>query len=253
MAQYAIISDIHANLAALEAVFADIDNAGVREVWCLGDIVGYGPQPVECLELARERCKIIIKGNHEGALVPGGGEKFNARARRAIEWTRQTIEAEANGGEWLAWIQNLPTHFTYEDILFCHGSPNDPTNEYLMPRDARNPKKMGAQWEKFERYAFVGHTHFPGVFEEGEREFTPPEEMMCGLQTYMLDYECKAIINVGSVGQPRDKNPSSCYVLFDGDSVKYRRVAYDFNKTRRLIHRVEELDNFLGDRLVVGK
>ncbi|MBN2710868.1 MAG: metallophosphoesterase family protein [Planctomycetes bacterium] len=251
MAKYAIISDIHANLAALEAVLADIDSVGVSEIWCLGDIVGYGPQPVECLKLAKERCSIIIKGNHEGALVPGGGERFNARAKSAIDWTRQAISASPGGAEWLEWIAGLPTHFKYEDILFVHGSPREPTEEYLMPRDARNMLKMQPQFDTIERYAFCGHTHFPGVFEENEL-FCPPEDMLGG-NLYMLDYEVKAIINVGSVGQPRDRNNQSCYVTFDGDSAVYRRVKYDFNKTKKLIEAVPDLDNFLGERLVLGK
>lgn len=252
MAKYAIISDIHANLAALQAVLADIDSIGAKEIWCLGDIVGYGPQPVECLQLARERCKIIIRGNHELALRPGGGERFNLRARRAIEWTRATIAAAEGGSEWLSWLETLPTHFKYEDILFVHGSPREPTEEYLMPRDSQNPQKLQPQFDLIERYAFCGHTHFPGVFEEGEEGFVRPEDMMGG-NIYMLDYTVKAIINVGSVGQPRDKNPMSCYVIFDGNSVVYHRVKYDPGETRKRIYAIPPLDNFLGDRLVVGK
>lgn len=251
MPHFALISDIHANLAALEAVFADIDSVGVEETWCLGDMVGYGPQPIECLTLAKERCSIIIKGNHEGALRPDGGARFNLRAKRAIDWTRDTITNAPGGSEWLAWIESLPTHFKYEDILFCHGSPRDPTEEYLMPRDAKNGSKMHPQFELLERYAFCGHTHFPGVFEEDET-FARPEDMLGG-NLYMLDYEVKAIINVGSVGQPRDKNPNACYTTFDGDSVVYRRVPYDVNGTRKKIYSIPDLDNFLGDRLVVGK
>lgn len=251
MPNFAIISDIHGNLTALEAVLRDIDGVGVEEIWCLGDIVGYGPQPLECLRVARERCSIVVRGNHEVALKPGGGEKFNVRARSAIDWTREAIASAPDGAEWFAWLETLPTHFTYEDILFCHGSPRDPTEEYLMPKEPKNSPKMKAQFERMERYAFVGHTHYPGVFEEGEN-FTPPERMLAG-NLYMLDYSVKAIINVGSVGQPRDRNPRACYVTFDGDSVVYRRVAYDVGKTRALIHKVAALDPFLGDRLVEGK
>lgn len=247
----AIISDIHANLAALEAVLADIDSIGdISEIWCLGDIVGYGPQPVECYHLAMERCSIVIKGNHEKALEPNGGERFNERARRAISWTHDTISALPDGGQILTDISNLPTNFTRENMLFVHGSPSDPTNEYLMPRDSIKREKMRRQFPMFETYCFVGHTHFPGVIEEGE-VFVKPEDMMMGI--YFLDNACKAIINVGSVGQPRDHNSDSCYVVFDGDSVKYRRVKYDIEKTRKLIYATDGIDNILGDRLVAGR
>lgn len=251
MANCAIVSDIHANLAAFQAVLDDIRSVGVDEIWCLGDIVGYGPQPIACLELARENCSIIIKGNHENALPPGGGVRFNSRAKRAIDWTRDTIAEAPGGTEWLAWCEGLPTHFTRENILFCHGSPREPTEEYLMPRDAHRPDKVGAQWPLMDLYAFTGHTHYPGVFEENEG-FTPPEQMLGG-NLFMLEYQYKAIINVGSTGQPRDRNPDACYVTFDGDSVVYRRVPYDTEATRSRIKKIPELDDALGDRLVLGK
>ena len=249
--QCAIISDIHGNLAALEAVLADIEKVGVKEVWCLGDVIGYGPQPIECFKLAVEKCSIIVRGNHEKALVTGASERFTARARRAIEWTRRPTLGSQIGEEVLDAVQKWPTFFERKDIMFTHGSPRAPTDEYLMPRDARNQTKMGAQFERMKRYAFVGHTHFPGVIEEGEA-FVPPEDMLGG-NLYMLEYEVKAIINVGSVGQPRDRNPKSCYVTFDGDSVVYRRVEYDASRTRKLIYMAKGLDDFLGDRLLEGK
>lgn len=250
MPKCAIISDIHANYAALKAVLADIDSLGVSEIWCLGDIIGYGPQPVECYNLTMERCSIVIKGNHEKALEPGGAERFNDRARKAIEWTRRAIEASPHGQQILTDISNLPKSFTREGFLFVHGSPADPTNEYLMPRDSLKSEKMRRQFPLFETYCFVGHTHFPGVMEEDDA-FVPPEEMLMGI--YLLDNVCKAIINVGSVGQPRDHNSKACYVIFDGDSVSYRRVTYDIEFTRKLIYQIPDIDNLLGDRLVTGR
>lgn len=247
----AIISDIHGNLAALEAVLRDIHRLGIHEIWCLGDMVGYGPQPVECYQRVKEEASIVIMGNHEKALAPGGGERFNARAKRAIDWTRNTIAKAKDGPAMLEEMTRLPTHFTRDHILFVHGSPTDPTDEYIMPRDAADPTKTKRWFEKIEGYVFVGHTHFPGVIEEGQ-SFIPPEAMM-GSGIYMLDGNVKAIINVGSVGQPRDRNPKACYVTFDGDSVVYRRVAYDVEATRKLIYRIPELDRSLGDRIVEGK
>lgn len=251
MPKCAIISDIHGNYAALKAVLADIDSLkDISEVWCLGDIVGYGPQPVECYNLAMERCSIVIKGNHEKALEPGGADRFNQRARKAIEWTYRTIAASPKGQQILTEISNLPKSFSREGMLFVHGAPSDPTNEYLMPKDSLRPDKMRREFTLFETYCFVGHTHFPGVIEENE-PFVRPEDMMMGI--YLLDNVCKAIINVGSVGQPRDHNPKACYMIFHGDSVSYRRVAYDVELTRRLIHQIPDLDPLLGDRLVAGR
>ncbi len=250
MTQCAIISDIHGNLAALEAVLADIERVGVSEIWCLGDMIGYGPQPVECYRRVTDACSIVIMGNHEKACVTGSADRFHARARSAIEWAEARIREEADGEEILQAIRKLPKSFERDGILFVHGSPSEPTDEYIMPRDARNQAKMQKQWDVMEGYVFIGHTHFPGVIEEG-LPFVCPEEML--MNVYMLEYDIKAIINVGSVGQPRDKNPQACYVTFDGDSVVYRRVDYDPQVTRKFIYGVPALDNFLGDRLVDGK
>ncbi len=249
----AIISDIHGNLSALESVLKDIAANGAREIWCLGDIVGYGPQPLECWRLIEQKCSVIIMGNHEKALAPGGGEKFNARARRAIDWTRDKLLAEAGGEELVAKLTSLPTTLEKGEILFVHGSPREPTDEYLMPRDCRNTLKMRPQFEALARYGFVGHTHLPGVMEP-DQDFVRPEDMFLG-KIYALDYEAgvKAIINVGSVGQPRDRDPRSCYVLFDGDSVVYRRVEYDVRATRKRILEIPALDNMLAERLVDGR
>lgn len=250
MPRCAILSDIHGNLAAMRAVLADIERVGVDEIWCLGDIVGYGPNPVECFKLAMKHCSIMIMGNHEKALAPGGGDRFNRRAKQAIDWTRATLLADPQGEKITAKLLSLPKCFSRQGILFAHGSPAETTDEYLMPRDARNPAKMKKQFDIIEGYAFVGHTHYPGVIEEGH-DFVPPEKMM--MNVYMLDYDTKAIINVGSVGQPRDKNPDACYVTFDGDSVVYRRVPYRVADTRARVLATPGLDDFLGERLLEGK
>lgn len=250
--KYAIISDIHANLAALTAVLADIDQQrDVKEIWCLGDIIGYGPDPLECYQLVRERCSLIIKGNHEKGLEVGGADKFNAIARLAIEWTHNVIKKSPKGAQILADIAATPTSFERNSMLFVHGSPMDPTSEYLLPDDAARVKKMQAQFALFQNYCFVGHTHHPGVFEENITEFNRPEAMMHNI--YFLDNACKAIINVGSVGQPRDHNPHAGYVTFLGDSVRYHRVAYEVEVTRQKIYAIPELNDKLAERLVVGK
>ncbi|MFW5857875.1 MAG: metallophosphoesterase family protein [Planctomycetota bacterium] len=248
MSKHAIISDIHGNLEALQAVLADIDSVDIRRIVCLGDLVGYGPNPVECLQTL-ERYRVTILGNHELALTEGG-QRFNARARRAIEWTAKELQSTEEGKDLFAQASAFPRSHQQDGILYVHGSPCDPTNEYLLPKKASQPDLLLPQFEKFDRYCFVGHTHLPGVFEPGRR-FEKPEEMLMNI--FMLDADSKAIVNVGSVGQPRDRNPDACYVLFDGDSVVFRRVAYDVKKTAKKIKANPMLDDWLGDRLLEGR
>lgn len=248
MSKCAIISDIHANLEALTAVLEDIDAVDIRKVICLGDLVGYGPNPVECLETL-ERYRITLLGNHELALTEGG-KRFNARARRAIEWTVKELKQTPEGKALFKQACALPPSVSRDGILYVHGSPLDPTNEYLLPKKSVQPAALEPQFETFARYCFVGHTHLPGVIERGCR-FERPENMTMNI--FMLMEGSKAIVNVGSVGQPRDKDPRSCYVIFNGDNVVYRRVAYDVDTTIKKIHANPMLDDWLGDRLREGR
>ncbi|MHC4870763.1 MAG: metallophosphoesterase family protein [Planctomycetota bacterium] len=248
MSKVAIISDIHANIEALTAVLADIESAGVDRIVCLGDVVGYGPNPIECLRTI-EKYDITLMGNHEYALMEGG-TKFNARAKQAISWTNEVLNRTEEGCEFFEKACDLPRKKEENGCLFVHGSPCDPTNEYLLPKYSLRPKLLEPHFAKVERYCFVGHTHLPGVFEP-EQKFVRPDDMLMNI--FMLDENSKAIVNVGSVGQPRDKDPRSCYVIFDGDSVVYRRVEYDAEKTAEKIMKIPQLDDFLGKRLLEGK
>ncbi|MDX1946285.1 MAG: metallophosphoesterase family protein [Pirellulaceae bacterium] len=247
----ALISDIHANLEALQVVLADIRSQGIREIYCLGDIVGYGPNPCECLDEVIARCKVTILGNHDQATLfdPDG---FNPIALRAVYWTRDQLETgpgtpSQKNKRW-DFLGELHRTHTEGDILFVHGSPREPTNEYVFPEDIYNQRKMDALFGRIQKYCFQGHTHLPGVFTYDYR-FTPPED--CNYQ-YQLG-EQKAMINVGSVGQPRDGDPRACYVILDGGSVTFRRLEYDVQLTRKKIYEAPELDNALGDRLVAGR
>ncbi len=248
MTKLAIISDIHANIESLTAVLEDIENVGADNIICLGDVVGYGPNPIECLQTI-EKYDVTLMGNHEYALIEGGS-RFNARAKNAIMWTQKFLQSSEEGRKLFDIATSLPEKKEEEGCLFVHGSPCDPTNEYILPKHSLRPQLLEPQFEKFERYCFVGHTHLPGVFELGQK-FMRPEEMLMNI--FMLDENSKAIVNVGSVGQPRDKNPLSCYVVFDGDSVVYRRVKYDAEKTAAKIYENPALDDFLGKRIIAGK
>lgn len=252
---YGLISDIHGNYEALRSVIEDMDAQGAERIICLGDVVGYGPQPGECLDLV-QRCGAVLMGNHEEALL-FGAENFNPRARRAIEWTREHLESsgdeETRRQRW-GILNNLKMHAKHGIYVFLHASPRQPTREYIMPRDTRNPEKMREIFSLFPNVCFVGHTHVPGVFLEN-LTFTHPRELFG--KTYFVDPKEKAVINVGSVGQPRDGDVRACYALLDDDPamprVQFRRVEYDLEATVAAIVANPAIDNHLGARLRKGK
>jgi diadenosine tetraphosphatase ApaH/serine/threonine PP2A family protein phosphatase len=246
----ALISDIHSNLEALTAVLADIARHDVTEIYCLGDVIGYGPNPRECIDLVTQ-CQVVLLGNHDqGAMFDPDG--FNAPAERAIFWTRAQLEAASESREkreqrW-GFLADRPRMVKENGHLFVHGSARNPLNEYVFPEDIYNQRKMEKIFTLVERYCFQGHTHVPGVFTESMQFLTPDDVNL----VYRLDGR-KTLCNVGSVGQPRDLDPRACYVLYDGETIRYRRVEYDFEVTIRKIYDIPDLDNFLGDRLGEGR
>lgn len=245
----AIISDIHGNLEALEAVLADIDAQGIKKIYCLGDIIGYGPNPGECIDHVMQRAEVTILGNHDQAAL-FDPEGFNAGAERAIFWTRKQLELGdrvRNERRW-EFLGELPRMRRENEFLFVHGSARNPLNEYVFPEDIYNQRKMERIFSLVERYCFQGHTHIPGVFTE-DMNFLAPEEIEF---RHELTDE-KTLVNVGSVGQPRNTDNRSSYVVLDGKVVQFRRVPYDFEATAAKIYQIPELDNFLGDRLREGR
>ena len=243
----AIISDIHGNLEALESVLRDIDSQNIQEIYCLGDVVGYGPNPRECIDLVAKRCTMCLLGNHDqGALFDPEG--FNAGAERAIFWTRQMLEGGARSEDRWEFLGELPRMRREPEFLFVHGSARNPLNEYVFPEDIYNQRKMERIFTLVEKYCFQGHTHIPGVFTE-DLNFLAPEE---------IDFEHdlgdkKSLVNVGSVGQPRNGDNRSSYVILNDKHITFRRVEYDFGETAQKIYAIPDLDNFLGDRLRDGR
>jgi diadenosine tetraphosphatase ApaH/serine/threonine PP2A family protein phosphatase len=207
------------------------------------------PEPV--IDLIRERCSLVLRGNHDDAIFTGA-EDFNPIARQALETNRRMIEPgllkpAAKRVRW-NFLKELAPSQLRGDILFVHGSPRDPIREYVMKTDcAFDPAKMKAIFEMVPRFAVGGHTHQPGVFIEGCGHRTPDE--VNGRYDFGAE---KAFINVGSVGQPRDGDTRSCYVIFDGKTVLFRRVEYNYKKTARKIRRIKRLPNALGMRLALG-
>ncbi|HVW00220.1 MAG TPA: metallophosphoesterase family protein [Planctomycetaceae bacterium] len=265
----AIISDIHGNLEALEAVLADVRQQGIRDLYCLGDVVGYGPNPRECIDLVMD-ARVCLLGNHDqGALFDPDG--FNPGAERAIFWTRKQLESGDPQRNQIRWefLGECPRTHREGKLLFVHGSARNPLNEYVFPEDIYNQRKMERIFSLVDHYCFQGHTHVPGVFTEN-LNFYSPEELSF---QYQLGNE-KVLVNVGSVGQPRNGDPRASYVVLDdgpqgsGDSASngnsggssggapkltFRRVEYDVEKTIAKIYAIPELDNFLGDRLRDGR
>ncbi|MCH8830000.1 MAG: metallophosphoesterase family protein, partial [Planctomycetes bacterium] len=188
-------------------------------------------------------------GNHDqGALFDPEG--FNAGAERAIFWTRQMLEKGNNSASQQRWdfLGELPRFIREGDFLYVHGSARNPLNEYVFPEDIYNQRKMESIFGLVQKYCFQGHTHIPGVFTD-DLNFLAPEE----IDFHYTLGETKALINVGSVGQPRNGDNRASYVVLDDHDVYFKRVEYDFEKTAGKIYDIPDLDNFLGDRLKDGR
>ena len=248
----ALVSDIHGNLVALQQVLLDIQEQQIDEIFCLGDVIGYGPSPRECIDEV-DKFELCILGNHDQAALfdPQG---FSSTAERAIFWTRKQLEFESDDSEaakrrW-RFLAELPRTHQVDDFLFVHGSARNPINEYIFPEDVYNRRKLEKVFSLIPKYCFQGHTHVPGVFTE-ELEFLTPPQLG---NVYHLE-ERKVMVNVGSVGQPRDGDPRSCYAILDDQqqTVEFRRITYPISETANKIYEIDDLDNFLGDRLHDGK
>ncbi len=254
MVKRAILSDIHGNLEALEAVLADARGRGCEQIICLGDVVGYGPNPCECVDKVMQ-FEACILGNHDLAAL-FDPEGFSNVAEQAIFWTRQQLEgkkrlqiepASAVRAR-LDFLSRLPRIRREGQMLFVHGSIRNPVNEYVFPEDVYNRRKMEKLFSMVQKICFQGHTHVPGIFT-ADGQFLRPGDLSDGFRIT----DDKTMVNVGSVGQPRDGDWRSCYVIIEENRLFFQRVEYNLDATIAKIHAIEELDNFLGDRLRDGK
>jgi diadenosine tetraphosphatase ApaH/serine/threonine PP2A family protein phosphatase len=239
--RYAILSDIHGNLEALRAVLADCAETA-DGVLCLGDTVGYGADPVPCVELVADRAQTIVGGNHEYA-VTGRLELtwFNRYARAAAEWTRERLDDDHR-----AWLSALPLVTELADATLVHASPAQPDEwEYLVTAE----DGFAAFAHFATRWCFVGHSHVPGAWSLGS---SGPEHYPGGVGLTMESGR-RYLVNVGSVGQPRDRDPRAAYALWDSETgaLEIRRVLYDVTTARRKIAEAG-LPRFLADRLAAG-
>jgi diadenosine tetraphosphatase ApaH/serine/threonine PP2A family protein phosphatase len=250
----AIISDLHSNREALEAVFDDIRRRGVTDLICLGDVIGYGPDPEYCVDLVRGHARWCLMGNHDEALFRDASD-FNPHARGAIDYTRRRMQphwwsSTEKRARW-KWLRSLPLRMSEGRFLFVHGSPRDPVREYVLSTDGiLNPDKLRAIFSSFDGVGVAGHTHQPGVHDEDMRfqALNGAEELTVPLETGH-----KYFINVGSTGQPRDGDCRACYAVLEDHQVTWYRVNYDFRTTMDKIMRTGSLSEILARRLAVGK
>jgi len=229
----AIISDIHSNLEALTTTFEVIQSEGVDEILCLGDIVGYGANPNECIELVQKRCSMNLLGNHDLAAVDlSAAEFFTSNARSAAEWTSEQLTEEHK-----EFLRKLPYTAERDELLFVHSSPFEPEEwHYIVSAlDARGVFRHFTQ-----QLCFVGHSHVPGVYAES------------GVKQNVVRGE-RFVINVGSVGQPRDGNPKLSFGILDTDRWEYKNVRKDYDVKHASKKILEAgLPQMLAERLFMG-
>lgn len=245
----AILSDIHANLPALEAVLADIEGTGPQELWCLGDLVGYGAQPDECTDLVREHCSLCLVGNHDLAVLRELNlETFSPAAAAAVEWTQECSRPET-----LEYLRELEPADTSREVALYHASPRDPVWEYVLWPD----QAADCMAEQASRVSFIGHSHvalfFAGEARGGEDRLEA-RGGQAGAGTDLDIGEDTWLINPGSVGQPRDGDPRAAWLELDTDAWKatYHRVDYEIDRAAEAIE-AAELPVALARRLYTGQ
>ncbi len=255
MSRYAVISDIHGNLFAFQAVIARLAALQIDEVICLGDIVGYGPHPGECLDLVVKYCSYVVQGNHDEAVVdPDCADAFNGAAREAIYWTRDVL-----GPLHLNALNQLRTTQAIEpagSIVCIHDSPYPGPTNYVHDKQIAALAFRGVD----ANICLIGHTHVPLVFESldsnPETVLTAPEIVAyipsdgIGVK---LDADRRYICNPGSVGQPRDCDPRSAFAVLDTDERTFtvHRVEYDIASAQAATQQAG-LPTILADRLAIG-
>jgi predicted phosphodiesterase len=240
--RYAVFSDVHSNLEALTAAIADIEQRKIEDIMFLGDAVGYGPDPNECIDILVERCKILLAGNHDwGVIGRTDINYFNEYARYAIEWTKAVLTEKNNNI-----LKSLPVQKESrgKDILFVHSTPKEPEEwHYLLTLwDAE------MNFHYFDnKFCFLGHSHQPFIIER-----LPSGELISYRDAARIKKSSRYIINVGSVGQPRDGDPRISYAIIDGKNIEIIRVPYDIERVQGKMRKAH-LPSVLIERLSVGR
>lgn len=250
MPRLALIADIHANYDALQAVVRDIDRNAIDKVVCLGDLVGYGPEPQRCIDLAFELCQALVLGNHDEALLkgPSHGLAMNVRAKNSLEITR-TLLTERH----LHLLGSMPVLIEVDGVAVTHGLFGPRKYDYLYDSDA-----AARAFNCFkQRYGAVGHTHIPSVFTAPMVTPVFPDQVeskpVGGSTLVLLSDDRRLLVNPGSVGQPRDRDPNASWAILDTSdlTLEVRRVSYDTEATIGKMKKLG-LPDFHADRLKVG-
>lgn len=242
--RFAVFSDVHANLEALQAVLADMDAQGIARRFCLGDIVGYAANPRQCLQLVRRlRCK-VVKGNHDAASAGDDSlDDMRDVAQSGIKFSRLKLSPAQR-----AYLGALPLTLAEGHCEFVHASLSAPEDWNYIMSEREALDHFAAQTR---RLAFCGHTHIPMMLHLSG---TGNLQVKRGHGRVELPPGGKTLVNVGSVGQPRDLIPSACYVICDPEAgwAEFRRIDYDIQKAKRKIYRAR-LPRFIGQRLSLGR
>ena len=232
-----IVSDIHGNLEAFTIALEYFKENNIEKIVCLGDIVGYGPNPEECVNLVRKHCNVSIMGNHDYAAIGLANiEYFNEYAKLSTFWTQEKLSDKSK-----EYLRSLPFTHEQDQLLFVHSSPKNPSSwDYVLSGEEANK-----QFKHFDsNICFIGHSHVPIIFSESTY-FRKTD--------FLFTNGEKFIVNIGSLGQPRDGDPRSCFVVYDEDKnkIEYVRLDYDIQKTYNKITKAG-LPLFLAERLLKG-
>ena len=237
----ALISDIHGNYAALQMVLKDIEKRGIDTIYCLGDIVGYGARPKECLDKVRKICRAVVAGNHDwGAVGKTDLSRFNSRARKVVLWSAEKLDFEDK-----KYLSELPLIQNFNEATIVHGTPVEPEMwNYLRYRSM-----LPAQFAGFEcKICFIGHSHVPVIWSDRGEKIIPNWN-----EPLFFDSDQRYIVNAGSVGQPRDGDPRACYVIYNDvdSSITFVRLNYDIDAAAKYILKAN-LPESLASRLYRG-
>ncbi len=233
----AFISDVHGNLEALTTALEHIDKDDVDQLVCLGDVVGYGPNPNECVEIVHDRCNVVLMGNHDYAAIGLANiEYFNEFAKISTRWTINTLKDDNKN-----YLRSLPFSHQDDEMIMVHSSPTNPSHWYYV---LSMPDALIEMQAFSQNLCFIGHSHVPLVFSNQDMIREP---------LVQIEQNHKYIVNVGSVGQPRDGNPQLCYTLYDTHKreIKYVRLDYDIHTTYAKIIEAG-LPLYLAERLLKG-
>lgn len=246
----AIITDIHGNIEALDAVLDAIRDTESSRIICLGDLVCYGPDSIECVRRSAG-WDVTVLGDWDAALFEHNPDVWNPVLNRHIEYVRAEFDNSADSDFLYSTIRSYKYNHSESGVCFVHGTPCD-KREWVFPEDTYDPKKLNRIAEQFDNVCICGHAHINGVYRrqtDAKWEFVQPGTGH-GYDIKMAD---KTIVSVGSVGQSRDGDPRASFATLDGDFVTFHRVAYDIETTANKVHANPNIDNMYGDRLAFGR